>query len=143
MIDAEFIPTGEIRSLKGTPMDFTVSKPIGRDIDADYDQIKMGNGYDHNYCINTPGFDKPFAIARSPKTGIVMEVYTDMPGVQYYSGNNMGNDTGTKEGADYVFRGAFCLETQYYPDTPNHANFPSNLFRAGEKLTSKTIYKFV
>ena len=141
-IDSAFIPTGELRDLKGTPMDFTVSKLIGRDIDADYDQIRLGNGYDHNYVINAPGFEKPFAVARSGRTGIVMEVFTDLPGVQFYSGNNMGTDTGTKDGADYVFRGAFCLETQYYPDTPNKPQFPSNLFHAGETFSSKTVYRF-
>ena len=142
VIDAAFIPTGELRCVKGTPMDFTVSKPIGRDIESDYEQVRLGNGFDHNYVINHPGFEKPFAIAKSNATGIVMEVFTDLPGVQFYSGNNMGNDTGTKDGADYVFRGAFCLETQYYPDTPNKPDFPSNLFKAGETLSSKTIYRF-
>lgn len=141
-IDAEFIPTGELRDLKGTPMDFTTMKPIGADMEADYDQVRLGNGFDHNYVLNAPGFDSPFAVAVSQKTGIKMEVFTDLPGVQFYSGNNMGSDHGEKGGASYVKRGAFCLETQYFPDTPNKPDFPSNLFRAGVPFESRSIYRF-
>lgn len=141
-IDKEFIPTGEIREVKGTPMDFTVMKTIAEDIRSDYEQIKTGNGFDHNYVINNPGNGKPFAKALSSKTGIAMEVYTDLPGVQFYSGNNMGNDSGEKGSSKYVKHGAFCLETQYYPDAPNKPNFPSSIFKAGKPFDSTTIYKF-
>ena len=142
VIDSEFIPTGEIRPVAGTPMDFTTAKPIGQDIDSDYEQVRTGNGFDHNYVIDAPGFDAPFACAKSEKTGIVMKVFTDLPGVQFYAGNNMGSDYGEKGGAKYVKRGAFCLETQFFPDTPNKPDFPGSLFKAGEALDSKTIYQF-
>lgn len=141
-IDEEFIPTGEIAAVQGTPLDFTTAKPFGRDIAADDVQIKRGNGFDHNFVLNHPGLEQPFAIAESAKTGIVMKVYTDQPGVQLYSGNNMGSDFGEKGGAKYVKNGAFCLETQHYPDTPHHANFPSNIYKAGEVLKSETVYQF-
>ena len=143
VIDEASIPTGELRSVKGTPMDFTTAKPIGQDIDAsEYEQIKAGSGYDHNYVINHPDPEKPFARAVSDKTGIVMEVFTDLPGVQFYSGNFMGNDSDEKNGAKYKRRGGFCLETQYYPDTPNKPEFPSNMFPAGKSFDSTTIYQF-
>lgn len=142
VIDSEFIPTGELRSVEGTPMDFRTPKKIGRDENSDYEQVVTGNGFDHNFVIDHPGFDKPFATAKSEKTGIVMKVFTDLPGVQFYAGNNMGTDYGEKGGAKYVRRGAFCLETQFYPDTPNKPDFPGSLYKAGEKLVSKTIYQF-
>lgn len=142
-IDSESIPTGEIVNIKGTPMDFTTPKAIGKDIDnIDYEQIKFAKGYDHNYVINNPSLETPFAKAKSEKTGIVLEAFTDMPGVQFYTGNNMGKDTGEKEASKYPPRGGFCLETQFYPDTPNKPNFPSNLFTAGEEFASTTIFKF-
>ncbi|MDO4750393.1 MAG: aldose epimerase family protein [Eubacteriales bacterium] len=140
-IDSEFIPTGEILDIRKTAMDFTSAKPIGQDISSDMEQMKLGNGYDHNYVLNAPGFEKPFAVVRSPKTGVVMELYTDLPGVQFYSGNNMGTDFGEK-GGKYELRGGFCLETQYFPDTPNHPNFPSCVYEAGKAFVSRTVWKF-
>jgi aldose 1-epimerase len=142
-INSEFIPTGELLSVKGTPMDFTEGKPIGRDIESKYEQIALGNGYDHNYVINGPSLATPFAVARSAKTGIEMRVYTDLPGVQFYSGNNMGLDSHGKDGAKYPRRGAFCLETQHFPDAPNKPSFPSAVFDAGQRFDSTTIYKFL
>jgi aldose 1-epimerase len=141
-IDSEFIPTGEIRSVSGTAMDFTESKQIGRDLGADDEQLIAGNGYDHNFVINSPGLSHPFARVESAATGIVMEVVTDLPGVQFYGGSNMGNDHGEKGVAPYTKHGALCLETQYFPDTPHHANFPSCLFKAGEVFEATTIYRF-
>lgn len=140
-IDDAFIPTGEILSVKGTPMDFTQPKPIGRDIDADDAQIRLGNGYDHCFVLNCPSLQKPFATVFSEKTGITMEAFTDLPGVQFYSGNNMGRDTGEK-GGKYLFRGGFCLETQFFPDTPNKPQFPCDLFPAGKPFESETVYRF-
>lgn len=142
-IDREFIPTGEIRSVTGTALDFTRAKAIGLDIDADDEQVIFGNGYDHNFVINSPGLTKPFARVESTSSGIVMEVATDLPGVQFYGGNNMGQDKGEKGSAPYLRRGGLCLETQYYPDTPHHANFPTCVFKAGEAFTSTTIYRFL
>ena len=141
-IDSQLIPTGEIADIRGTALDFTEEKVIARDIEADEDAIKLGGGFDHNFILNNPGLDTPFARAASPRTGIVMEVFTDLPAVQFYSGNFMGKDPNGKNGRAYARRSGFALETQYYPDTPNHDNFPSNLFKAGQVLDSTTIYKF-
>ncbi len=141
-VDSEFIPTGEIRAVKGTVMDFTTPKAIGLDIDSDYEQVVKGLGFDHNYVINRPGPEQPFAQVSSPQSGIVMEVFTDLPGVQFYSGNFMGKDDEGKGQAEYVQRGAFCLETQYFPDSPNKPDFPVNVFKAHEPLHTTTVYKF-
>ncbi len=141
-IDSQLIPTGEIVDIKGTALDFTTPKVIADDIDADEEAIKLGGGFDHNFILNDPCLTKAFARVSSPRTGIVMEAYTDLPAVQFYSGNFMGSDPNGKGGKPYNRRGGFCLETQYYPDTPNHDNFPSDLFKAGQKLDSTTIYKF-
>ncbi len=142
-IDREFIPTGEIRPVLGTAFDFTVPKTIGQDVDADDEQIRAGNGYDHNLVISSPSLTTPFARVEAESTGIVLEVLTDLPGVQFYGGNNMGTEPGQGKGSSsYPRRGGFCLETQYYPDTPHHANFPRCLFSAGEPFVSTTVYRF-
>ena len=141
-IDDELIPNGKILNIKGTALDFTEAKELGRDIEADFAPLKLGGGFDHNYILNNNGFDKAFAKVSSPRTGIVMEVFTDLPAVQLYCGNFMGNDPNGKGGKKYAYRSGLCLETQYYPDTPNHDDFPSNLFKAGEVLDSTTTYKF-
>ena len=141
-IDSQLIPTGEIVDIRGTALDFTTEKVIANDIDADEEAIRLGGGFDHNFILNNQDITKPFAKASSPRTGIVMEVYTDLPAVQFYSGNFMGSDPNGKGGKAYARRSGFCLETQYYPDTPNHDNFPSDLFKAGQALASTTIYKF-
>jgi aldose 1-epimerase len=142
-VDGELIPTGELLTVAGTPMDFTTEKPIGRDIDLfEYEQLRLGGGYDHNFVLDAPGLMAPFARARSEETGIVLEAFTDMPAVQFYSGNAMGAASLGKDGAYYPKRGGFCLETQFYPDTPNKPGFPSCLFRAGEVFESETVYKF-
>jgi aldose 1-epimerase len=141
-IDAEFIPTGEIMPVAGTPFDFTKAKRIGRDADSAHEQIRMGNGYDHNFVLDAPSLEIPFARAWSEKTGIEMKAYTDLPGVQFYGGNNMGSDFGEKGGAKYPARGGFCLETQYFPDSPNKPAFPSAVFDAGKEFNSATIYEF-
>lgn len=141
-IDSQLIPTGEIVDIKGTALDFTTEKVISKDIDSDEEAIKLGGGFDHNFILNNPCLDKAFARAASPVTGIVMEVFTDLPAVQFYSGNFMGSDPNGKGSKAYARRSGFCLETQYYPDTPNHANFPSDLFKAGQVLDSTTVYKF-
>jgi len=140
--DANLIPTGEIVSVEGTPMDFRTKKPVGRDIDADYEATKFGGGYDHNWCLNNNGkFAKVIEIS-SELSGITMEVYTDLPGVQIYAGNFLCDELG-KNGIVYKHRQGICFETQVYPDAVNHENFPSPVCKAGERYKTTTVYKFV
>ncbi|MBQ8892897.1 MAG: galactose mutarotase [Clostridia bacterium] len=138
-VDELLIPTGEIRPVQGTPFDFTVPKPIGRDIAAEDPQIQLAGGFDHNFVLPGEGL-RQAAVAVSPVTGIQMECYTDMPAVQYYSGCCLDNPVG-KSGAMGQFQG-FCLETQTYPDAPNHPSFPSATLKAGEIFRSVTEYRF-
>ena len=141
--DSASIPTGEIAPVKGTPMDFTEEKPIGKDINADFEQLKFTGGYDHNYVLNgyEKGIERVVAKAYAPKTGIAMEVTTDLPGVQFYAANFVENEQG-KNGAVYGKRSAFCLETQYYPDSINQKNFESPILEQGETYNTVTIYRF-
>ena len=135
--DAESIPTGELRSVEGTPMDFRTPKPIGRDINQDYDALNLQGGYDHNFEV----FANPCAIVTDPVSGRTMAVSTDCPGVQFYSGNFLKGETG-KDGVSYCYRGGFCLETQYYPDAVNHPEWPQPVVKAGERYHSETRYIF-
>ncbi|MDR0424350.1 MAG: galactose mutarotase [Clostridiales Family XIII bacterium] len=142
-VDREFIPTGEICQVAGTPMDFTGGKQIGEEIDAGFEQLRIAGGYDHNYVIDEPSLDKPFAVMVSGARDLGMKAYTDMPGVQFYSGNNLGNDPYCgKHGKMYERRGAVCLETQFFPDTPNKSGFPPCFFAPGEAFSAATVYKF-
>ncbi|MDO5416439.1 MAG: aldose epimerase family protein [Lachnospiraceae bacterium] len=142
--DAYSIPTGEILPVKGTPMDFTVKKPIGRDIGQDYDQLVMGHGYDHNWVLNhKPGEVGLCAKAFDDASGRMMEVYTDLPGMQFYTANFLTNELPGKDGAEYGPRCAYCFETQYYPDAVNKPQFPSPVLKAGEEYRTTTIYKFM
>lgn len=145
-VDEGLIPTGEIRKVGGTPFDFREPKPIGRDIDADTEQIKFGKGYDHNFVLNAePTNEDGLALAAKvvePKTGRTMEVYTNEPGVQFYTGNFMDGSYTGKAGKPYVFRGTFCLETQHFPDSPNKPDFPSTVLEPGEIYNSSCTYKF-
>lgn len=138
-VDTRLIPTGSILSVTGTPFDFRTAKPIGRDINAPHEQLQIGGGYDHNFILNGLGFRR-VVTAFSPRSGIQMECYTDQPGVQLYTGNFLETDVG-KGGAMTRHQG-FCLETQHYPDSPNHPAFPTTLLRAGETFTSRTDYRF-
>lgn len=140
--DADSVPTGNIVSVEGTPMDFRKPKIVGDDIDADFQTLREAGGFDHNYVLNNPSIDHVSARVESPSKGIYMEVYTDMPGVQFYTGNFLGKDIECKGGMNYVRRAALCLETQYFPDSPHHDNFPSIVFGAGEHMTSETVYRF-
>lgn len=140
--DAEMIPTGEILPVKGTPMDFRIKKEIGRDIDADYEALNLGNGYDHNWVLNNNGQFAKVAELSSMKSGITMEVYTDLPGVQIYSANYLDHEAG-KHGTIYGKNQGICFETQHFPDALNHANFPSSICRKGEEYRTRTAYKFV
>ena len=137
------IPTGEIQPVTGTPMDFTMMKPIGQDINADFEQLKLTLGYDHNFVIDgADGSLKEIAVAEDPKSGRKMKVFTTLPGVQFYAGNCIGEDTG-KDHTPYGPRKGFCLETQYYPDNIHHPNFPQSVFGPGKDYESVTVYQFV
>ena len=137
------IPTGKIVPVEGTPMDFTKMKPIGQDINADCEQLKIGQGYDHNFVIDgADGTLREIAEAEDPKSGRKMKVFTDLPGVQFYAGNCIAEETG-KENTAYGPRKGFCLETQFYPDNIHHPNFPQAVFGPGKDYDSVTIYQFV
>jgi aldose 1-epimerase len=138
------IPTGEMAPVAGTPMDFTIPKVIGKDIDSTgYEQILFGNGYDHNWLLDTKGDMATVAATLfSPESGIKMDVYTDEPGIQVYSGNFLNGTVTGKRGIIYQQRAAVCLETQHYPDSPNKPEWPSVVLRPGETYTSHCTYKF-
>lgn len=142
-VDEGLIPTGEIRPVDDTPMDFRELTPIGARIEDDYLQLESGNGYDHNWVLNKDSGQLSFAAkVYEPVTGRIMEVYTTEPGLQFYSGNFLnGSDIG-HGGTSYQFRTAFCLETQHFPDSPNQPGFPSTILKPGETYTQKTVYKF-
>ena len=135
--DGEYIPTGEVRSVEGTPMDFRAPKPIGRDINADYECIRLQAGYDHNFEI----FTDPGAILTDPESGRTMAITTDCPGVHFYAGNFL-NDVPGKDGVVYTHRGGVALETQFYPDAVNHPEWASPVVKAGVPYHSETKYKF-
>ena len=138
-VDSTLIPTGEIRPVKGTPLDFTKPTPIG----AHIAEIKDIGGYDHNFVINgEPGKLRLAARVSEPTSGRQMEVWTTEPGVQFYSSIGLDGTIVGKGGITYKKYGALCLETQHYPDSPNHPNFPSTIVRPGESFHSETIYKF-
>jgi len=143
-VDSTFMTTGEILDVKGTPMDFTVAKTVGQDIDKyEYDQLKNGNGYDHNWVLNTNGDIKQVAARlTSPVSGITLEVYTDEPGIQVYSGNFLDGTVRGKKSIVYNQRAAICLETQHYPDSPNKPEWPSVLLEPGKTYRSHCIFKF-
>ncbi len=134
------IPTGELRPVEGTPFDFRTPKPIGQDIHADYDQLTAAKGYDHNFCLNQ-GDGVKIRVCE-PKSGRTLSVTTDRPGVQLYTGNFLDGTKKGKGGCPMIRHSGFCLETQVYPDAPNHADFPQCTFRAGEEFVSRTVYKF-
>ncbi|WP_101875543.1 aldose epimerase family protein [Lachnoclostridium edouardi] len=142
--DQGSIPTGEIQSVKGTPMDFTEYKVIGHEIDDNYEQLVWGNGYDHNWVLNDYGNGLRLAAkARDKKSGRVLETYTDLPGIQFYAGNYLDGKLPGKDGAAYGKRHGYCFETQYYPDAIHHMNFPSPILKAGEEYKTTTIYRFL
>ncbi len=149
-VDAGLIPTGELRAVKGTPLDFTTVHAIGERIGADDEQLKLGAGYDHCWVIDHHG-SAPELVARihDPSTGRTLEVLTTEPGVQLYTANFMPHvqepaekQLQGKSGRLYHYRDAFCLETQHYPDSPNHPDFPTTILRPGQTLASTTIYRF-
>lgn len=140
--DAGLIPTGEIRDVTGTPMDFRTEHMIGERIDADYEPLKQAGGYDHNYVLKNEGKYALCGKLISQKSGICMEVSTDLPGIQLYSANFLENEKGGKEGRTYGRRSAICFESQYFPDACHHENFQSPIVKAGEVYRTKTGYRF-
>jgi aldose 1-epimerase len=139
--DDTAIPTGEIKKVAGTPMDFTSPHTIGARINDEYKSLKQGKGYDHNFIIDGSGLRKA-AVVRDPKSGRTMTVKTTEPAVQLYTANFMDGATKGKGGKVYAHRGAFCLETQHYPDSPNKPSFPSTVLKPGDAYESTTIYAF-
>lgn len=134
--DAANIPTGELRSVAGSPMDFRIPKPLGRDINEDYDALNLQGGYDHNFEV----FCNPCATLHDPYSGRTMSVVTDCPGIQLYTANF--TDTVGKGGVYYGKGSGVCLETQFYPDSVNHPEWPQPIVKAGEKYHSETVYRF-
>ncbi|HWB64530.1 MAG TPA: hypothetical protein VG603_13530, partial [Chitinophagales bacterium] len=137
---------GEVTDVGGTPFDFRAAKPIGRDLNNSDRQLEYGHGYDHNFVLNkTPVNAEGLWLAAKvvePASGRVMEVYTNEPGMQFYGGNFLNGISIGKAGVPYTFRTAFCLETQHYPDSPNHSGFPSTVLNPGQVYHSTCVYKF-
>lgn len=136
------IPTGEIAPVAGTVMDFTEPKPVGKEIRADFEQLLLTQGYDHNWVVD--GWDgqlRKIAVLTAPESGRRMVTYSTLPGVQFYAGNCISPEPG-KDGAFYEKRSGMCLETQYYPDSIHQPNFPSCVFGAGKDYDSTTVYRF-
>jgi len=145
--DSTFMPTGEVRKVEGTPMDFRTPHAIQDSLRMDDEQVKFGNGFDHNWILNTKGDDTQVcASLYSPKTGIFLEAYTNEPGIQVYTGNFQGIDGQEnkvrKGGVKYPQRPSVCLESQKYPDSPNHPEWPSPYLNPGEKYYSHLVFKF-
>lgn len=143
-VDGGLIPTGELRPVKGTPFDFTKPHAIGERIGANDDQLKLGNGYDHNWVVNQrqPGELTWVATVSEPTSGRTMEVWSTEPGTQFYSGNFLDGSITGKGGWTYQFRNGFCFEPQHFPDSPNQPKFPSTVLNPGETYKNTIIYKF-
>lgn len=142
VIDAKAIPTGEVAKVSDTPMDFRKMEKIGARIGDDFEQLKFAGGYDHNYVLDkADGTMQLAARAKAAKSGICMDVYTDCVGIQLYTGNFVGEQTG-KDGVTYGFRHGFCLETQYFPNAINEAGFKAPVLNPGETYQSETKYRF-
>lgn len=141
VVDEQLIPTGELRPVKNTPFDFTTPVKIGARIDADYEQIKSGKGYDHCWVLNGEGM-KLAATVYEPTRGIEMTVRTTEPGVQFYTGNFLDGTLTGKNNVVYDRRMGFCLETEHFPDSPNRPDFPSVVLNPGETYSTQTTYKF-
>jgi aldose 1-epimerase len=142
-VDSTLIPTGMLAPVAGTPFDFTAPHAVGERIGADHPQIRFGGGYDHNFVLTRP--DTGMALAatlKEPSSGRTLEVRTTEPGVQFYSGNFLDGTLTGKGGTVYAHRSGLCLETQHFPDSPNHANFPSTILKPGAVYRSRTEWKF-
>ncbi|TAK93851.1 MAG: galactose mutarotase, partial [Verrucomicrobia bacterium] len=141
-VTADLIPTGELRPLRGSPLDFSTPTKIGVRINADDEQLKNCRGYDHNYVLGVPGKLKLAARAFDAVSGRVLETETTAPGVQFYAGNFLDGSITGKAGHVFKFRHGFCLEPQHFPDSPNQPNFPSVVLRPGETYQNTIVYRF-
>ncbi len=140
-VDANLIPTGELSPINETPFDFRVAKLIGKDIASEDEQLQYGQGYDHNWVLNGQGI-REVAWLHDPESGRTLTITTDQPGLQFYSGNFLDGSLVGKSGKSYHYRSGLALETQHYPDSPNHPNFPDTILRPGADFFSRTIYSF-
>jgi aldose 1-epimerase len=141
-VDEKLIPTGELAPVEGTPFDFRKPTAVGARIEADNDQLKKGHGYDHNWVLDSGGKFAEVAEVYEPSTGRVLQVLTDQPGVQFYTGNFLDGTITGKDGKVYQRRFGLCLETQHFPDSPNHPKFPSTELKPGQKYHTVTVYRF-
>jgi len=143
-VDAALIPTGKLQDVHNTPFDFLHPMAIGVRIDMNDQQLKLGRGYDHNWVLDkrSPSSLSPAARAYDPQSGRVLEVSTTEPGMQFYTGNFLDGTDHGKNGKVYGYRSAFCLETQHFPDSPNHKDFPATLLKPGQTFRSTSIYNF-
>jgi aldose 1-epimerase len=142
-VDATLIPAGELKPVQGTPFDFQTPHAIGERIDANDVQLKLGLGYDHNFVLDhAEGQLAEAAVVYEPTTGRILKVLTTEPGVQLYTGNHLDGSITGKQGIVYKPRFAFCLETQHFPDSPNHPSFPTTELKPGQKFHSVTVYEF-
>jgi len=139
--DETQIPTGELAPVAGTPFDFRAPSAVGARIDADDEQIRRAGGYDHNFVLNGSGLRHAARVV-DPSSGRTMDVATDQPGLQFYTGNRLDGSAVGKSGHVYARRTAMCFETQHFPDSPNHANFPSTILRPGQRFRSRTVFTF-
>ncbi len=140
--NAGLIPTGELAPVAGTPMDFTKPTPIGERVEKDFEALKLGGGYDHAWVLKPGSGVRPAARLKDPKTGRVLEISTDKPAIQFYGGNFLDGKVAGKDGVKYPHRSACCLETENFPDAPNHPDFPSAVLKPGETYTHVMIHKF-
>lgn len=142
-VNSTLIPTGQLAPVAGTPFDFTHPEAIGARINDSNEQLKLAHGYDHNFVLRgTPGELRPAAQVYDPQSGRVLSVETTEPGVQFYSGNFLDGSVTGRSGAKYEFRNGFCLETQHFPDSPNHPNFPTTELKPGQTFHSVTTWTF-
>ncbi len=142
-VNKELIPTGELLNVENTPMDFNTPSLVGARIDDDFEQLRFAGGYDHNWVLNNFDYSvRKIASVYEPETGRLIEVSTDQPGLQFYSGNSLNSSVVGKGGLEYKFRTGLCLETQHFPDSPNQPDFPSVILNPGKIYRSTTIYKF-
>lgn len=139
-VDSTLIPTGELRPVEVTPFDFKTPHTVGERIEEDYDQLKLGKGYDHTFVLDN--VNEVIATVYDPSTGRFMEVFTDQPGVQFYCGNFLNGTLKGHGGKPYIYRSGLCLETGHYPDSPNHPDFPTTVLNPGETFKSRTVYRF-
>jgi aldose 1-epimerase len=143
-VDAGLIPTGELRPVDGTPFDFRKARTPGERINQNDEQLKLGKGYDHNWVLNRkgPGLSLAAHVEEPGVSGRIMEIYTDQPGIQFYTGNFLDGSEKGKGGKVYQHRTGFCFETQHFPDSPNKASFPSTVLRPGQKYDTTTEFRF-